>query len=143
MLYQQTLKILEKSMNNFESSLKPIPVALALGILGGAALIVTTILTSKGPAIFIPYTALLIATFASLRAVNWPSFPKRFTSALLAFMVATISLYLFIGLFDAGTLLEIPAWGHFWRIGLMTAIGGLLSFAIAYLACLGRSQVAG
>lgn len=128
-------------MNNFESALKPIPVALALGVLGGAALIITTIITSKGSAIFIPYTALLIATFISLRAVNWSSFSKRFISALLAFMVATISLYLFIGFFDAGTILEIPAWGHIWRFGLLTAIGGLLSFAVAYLVNIGRGQI--
>ena len=129
-------------MNNFESNKKPIPVALALGVLGGAALIVTIILTSKGPAIFIPYTALLIATFVSLRAVNWSSFSKRFTASFLAFMVATIMLYLFIGIYDAGTILEISVWGHLWRLGFMAAIGSALSFAVSYLADVGQSQLA-
>lgn len=129
-------------MTYSESAKKPIPVAFALGVLGGAALIITTIVTSKGLAIFIPYTALIIATFAALRAVKWSSFFKRFNSSFLAFMIATISLYLFIGIFDAGTILEISAWGHIWRLGLMAAIGGLLSFAVAYLADVGRRQIA-
>jgi len=129
-------------MNYLQSAKKPIPVALALGIIGGAALIITTIVTTKGLAIFIPYTALIIATFAALRVVQWSAFSKRFTSSFLAFMVATISLYLFIGIVDAGTILEISVWGHTWRLGLMAAIGGLLSFAVAYLANIGRSQIA-
>lgn len=129
-------------MAYFESAKKPIPVALALGISGGAALIITTLLTSKGLAIFIPYTALLVATFTALLVVNWSSFSKRFTTSFLTFMVATIITYLFIGIFDAGTILEITAWGHIWRLGLMAAIGGLLSFAVAYLADIGRSRIA-
>jgi len=129
-------------MTYLESAKKPIPIAVSLGVLGGAALIVTSIVTSKGPAIFIPYSALIIATFAALRAVKWSAFSKRFTSSFLAFIVATISLYLFIGIFDAGTILEISVWGHIWRLGLMGAIGGLLSFAVAYLADVGQSQLA-
>ena len=129
-------------MTHVESVKKPIPVAFALGILGGAALIITTIVTSKGLAIFIPYTALIVATFAALRAIHCSSFSKRFASSFLAFMVATIILDLFIGIYDAGTILEVPVWGHLWRLGLMAAIGGLLSFAIAYLADLGQSQIA-
>ena len=120
-------------MPYIKSTKKPIPTALALGTLGGAALIITTILTSTGPAIFIPYTALIIAIFIALRAVNWSSFSKRFTTSLLAFMVATIILDLYIGIFDAGTIFKIPLWGHIWRLGVMTLIGGILSFSVAYL----------
>ena len=129
-------------MTYLESVKKPIPVAFALGILGGAALIITTIVTSKGLAIFIPYTALIIATFAALRTVHWSSFSKRFSTSFLTFMVATIIMYLFIGIYDAGTILDIPVWGHIWRLGLMAAIGGTLSFAVAYLADIGQSQIA-
>lgn len=127
-------------MTSFESAKKPIPAAFALGLLGGTALIITTLLTSKGLAIFIPYTALIIAIFAALRAVNWPSFSKRFTTSFLTFIVATTILYLFIGIYDAGTILEISAWGHIWRLGLMALIGGILSLAIAYLADIGKAK---
>src|SRR5690625_427819 len=96
---------------------KPFPVALALGILGGVALIITTMLTTDGPTIFIPYAVLIMAIFSALRAVNWSSFSRRFTTSLLTFMIATIIIYLFIGIFEAGTILEIPVWGHIWRLG--------------------------
>lgn len=129
-------------MYDFESTKKPIPLALSLGIIGGTALIITTIVTSKGLAIFIPYTALIIAIFAVLRAVHWSSFSKRFSTSFLTFMVATLIMYLFIGIYDAGTILEIPVWGHIWRLGLVAAIGGALSFAVAYLADVGQSQIA-
>lgn len=129
-------------MTDFESAKKPIPIALALGFLGGAALIMTTELTNTGPAIYIPYTVLIIATFAALRAVNWSSFSKRFSASLLTFMVATIIWYLFIGIFDAGTILEISVWGHLWRLGFFAAIGGILSLAVAYLSGAGQNQIA-
>lgn len=129
-------------MTHFKSAKKPVPVGLSLGILGGAALIITTLFTTNGFAIFLPYAALPIATFAALRALQWSSISKRFVTSLLTFMVATIILYLFIGIFDAGTILEISVWGHLWRLGLMAAIGAALSFAVAYLVDVGRSQVA-
>lgn len=120
---------------------KPIPVALAIGILGGAALIMTTELTNKGPAIYIPYAVLVITIFGVLRSIRWPELTKRFAASFLAFMVSTIILYLFIGIFAAGTITEITLWGHAWRLGFMAAIGGVLSFAVAYLADVGRSRV--
>ena len=125
-----------------ECTKKPIPVAFALGILGGAALISTSELTNTGPAIYIRYAILMLAIFATLRSINWPELSKCFTTSFLAFMVATVVLYLYIGIFDTGTILEISLWGHLWRLGLMAAIGGLLSFALAYLSNVGRSQIA-
>jgi hypothetical protein len=111
---------------------KPFPIALSIGSLCGVAIIITTIVTSKGPAIFISYTALLIATFVVLRAGNFSSFSKRFTTSFLAFMIATIIMYLYIGFFDAGTILEIPVLGHIWRLGFFATIGGILSGTVAY-----------
>lgn len=126
-----------KEMACVDSAKKPIPIVLALGFLGGATLILTTFLTSKGLAIFVAYTALFITTVAVLRAVDWSSFSKRFTTSFLIFMVATIVLYLFIGIFDAGTILEIPVQGHLWRLGLIAVIGSVLSLSVAYLANIG------
>ena len=117
---------------------KPTPVALSLELLGGAALIITTQLTSKGSIIYVPYTTLVIATFFTLRLANWPEFSKRFTAAFLSFMLATIILYLFIGIYDAGTISQIAVPGHIWRLGFMAIIGAVLSGAISYLADIGR-----
>lgn len=55
-------------------------------------------------------------------------------------MVATLVVYVFVGAVLAGTLLDIPVWGHAWRLGMMAAIGGVLSGAVAYLADLGRPR---
>lgn len=112
---------------------KPFTIVFSIGSLGGVALIITTLLTSKGFIIFIPFAVLIIANFVILRASKWSSFSKRFTTSFLIFMVATIILYLFIGFFDAGTILDISVWGHIWRLGLMATIGGMLSLVIAYL----------
>jgi len=131
-----------EDVTDFESAKKPVPVALALGILGGAALIMTTELTNTGPAIYIPYAVLIIAIFTTLRSIHWPELSKRFTTSFLAFMVSTVILYLFITTVSAGTLFEITIWGHAWRLGFMAAIGGILSLAVAYLADIGRSQIA-
>lgn len=124
------------------STKKPVPVALSLGLLGGAALIITTQLTTKGPAIYIPYTALVIVTFITLRLINWPEFYRRFIAAFLSFMVASVLMYIFIGIYDAGTFFELPVWGHAWRLGFLAVVGGILSAAIAYLADIGHMQTA-
>jgi hypothetical protein len=58
----------------------------------------------------------------------------RFALALGVFMLATVLLYLFIGLFHAKTLFVISPLGHAWRLGLMLLIGGALSAAVAQLA---------
>ena len=131
-----------EDVTDFESAKKPVPVALAIGILGGAALIMTTELTNTGPAIYIPYAVLIIAIFTTLRSIHWPKLSKRFTTSFLAFMVSTVILYLFITTVSAGTLFEITIWGHAWRLGFMAVIGGILSLAVAYLADIGRSQIA-
>lgn len=116
----------------------PVLVALALGILGGAALIVTKGLTGGGPLVFLPYSALVLGSLAAVRLAGWPEFSRRFVAAFLAFMVATVVFYVYIAA-SAGTFLEISVWGHTWRLGFMAGIGGVLSGSVAYLADLGRA----
>ena len=117
---------------------RPVPLALALGVLGGGALIMTEWLSTNGPLIFVPYAALVLSSLVAVRLAGWPEFSRRFVAAFGAFMVATVVLYVFVGAVLAGTLSDIPAWGHAWRLGFMAAIGGVLSGAVAYLADLGR-----
>ena len=115
-----------------------VPLALALGALGGAALIAMTWLSTRGPLILLPYGALVLSSLVAVRLAGWPEFSRRSAAAFLAFMVATVVLYVFIGTVASGTLLEVSAWGHTWRLGFMALIGGVLSGAVAYLAGLGR-----
>jgi hypothetical protein len=121
-------------MNNLALNLKkPIPLTLILGIFGGTGLILPSALAIYGFTIFIPYAALVIVTFVVLRLANMPSLVKRFSTAFVAFMLATIVFYIFATI-EAGTILKISVWGHIGRLGLMAIIGGSLSLNAAYLA---------
>ena len=125
---------------SLHSPKQPLPLALALGVLGGAGLVVTTMITAGGPLVLLPYAALVIASLVAVRLAGWPEFSRRFLAAFLTFMTATVVLYVFIGAAGAGTLFKIPMWGHAWRLGLMAGIGAVLSGAVAYLADLGRRE---
>jgi hypothetical protein len=109
----------------------PIAFILALGFLGGSALIVATFLTHRGPVIFVPYTAIVLITAAYLRLEHVTPFRRRFGIALGVFMVATLVFHLFITAFKAKTILKISLFGHAWRIGFMLAIGAVLSLCVA------------
>lgn len=112
---------------------QPIAFVLSLGLLGGAALIATVSLSTRGPLIYIPYAAIVLTSAAYLRFERVQPFGMRFGLALGSFMVATVLLYLFIGIFHAKTLLVISPLGHAWRLGLMLLIGSALSAAVAQL----------
>ena len=121
-----------------KSTKKPVPVALALGVLGGAALIMTTELTARGPAIYIPYAVLVIAIFITLRLINWTAFYRRFAASFLAFMTATIILGIFITVVKEDNFFKIPFWWHISVLAFMSAISGILGLAVAYLADIGK-----
>jgi hypothetical protein len=118
---------------------RPVAFTLALGLLGGAALIVTSWAISRGPIVLLPYAALVLVTAAYLRIERVQHFARRFGLALGSFMVATIVLYLFIGLVSAKTLFVISLWGHAWRLGIMLAMGAALSAAVAQLTATQQS----
>ncbi len=129
-------------MNTLALSLKePIPLTLVLGIFGGIGLILASVMTTIGPAIFIPYAVLVIAIFAALRLADLPNLVQRFSTEFLAFMLATVIMYFFIVTIEAGTLTIIPWWGHVGRLGFMAIIGGSLSLNAAVLADVGSKPV--
>jgi hypothetical protein len=117
-------------MNAFALNLKKtIPLTLMLGILGGIGLIMAN-------AIFIPYApyaTLVIVTFVALRLADLPNIEQRFSTAFLAFMLATIILHTFTEI-ETGTLAKTPVLEHIWMLGLMAIIGGSLSLNVAVLS---------
>ena len=119
---------------------RPVPFMLALGLLGGGALITVAWTTTRGPLVLIPYAALILAAWLYLRLESVQGWSRRFILTLGSFMVATVLFYLFIGAVLARTLLEIPAWGHAWRLGLMLLIGTVLSAAVAQLTATRTQQ---
>jgi len=94
-------------------------------------MIVTTMMTHRGPMVFIPYTLLVLTSAVYLKLGAVAPFARRFSMALGAFMVATMWLYVYIGTFATGHIASLSLLGHAWRIGLMLAIGSALSAAVA------------
>lgn len=112
---------------------RPFGFMLALGFLGGAALITVEWATTRGPLVLLAYAALVLATGLYLRIELVQDWRRRFALALGAFTLATLMLYLFVGLVLARTLLGISPWGHTWRLGVVLMIGCALSAAVAQL----------
>jgi len=107
--------------------------ALVLGFLGGVALILVTMNSTRGALVYVPYAALLAALAALLARHRALPFKVRFRAGLAGFMAATALLYVYILLWASPTALSIPLWGHAWRLGLMVAIGAVLCAAIAFV----------
>jgi hypothetical protein len=105
--------------------------AVSLGLIGGAVLALTVRVTTRGPAIFVPYAAIVVLSAAYLRRTNIPSFGRRFGLTLVAFMTATAILYLFIATVTTHSLFRISAAGHAWRLGMMLGIGVVVSTLVA------------
>ena len=106
---------------------------LALGVLGGAALVSTVALTARGPMIFVPYAAVILVAGCYLRLERVQPFRRRLGLVLGAFMTATLILYAFIFTFGNATVNSISLVGHVWRLGLMLGVGAVLSAAVAQL----------
>lgn len=103
-----------------------------VGLLGGVALLAAPILGFRGPAIYVPYTGLVL-TLATLAGVHrefgrWHRFELVFTG----FMVASLVMYLYIILIDNPSALGIPLWGHAWRLGFLATIGTVLAAGAAF-----------
>lgn len=131
-ILMNTDELKEKSMPHIGAATRrPVAFSIALGILGGGALIATTMLSSRGPLVLVPYAALMIIAALFLRAEVVQPLSRRFSLALGAFMTATVILYLFIAIFAAHSLTTISLAGHLWRLGVMLGIGAVLSAAVA------------
>lgn len=107
--------------------------SLSAGVLGGALLIITQALASRAPMIYLPYAAVVVLTAVWLRVDRVQPFARRWLLSLGTFMVSTIILYFYIGLRSSHTLFKISLLGHAWRLGLMLAIGAVISGAVAFL----------
>jgi len=116
-----------------QATSRPIAFVASLGVLGGAALIATVSLSRRGPMIYIPYAAIILVAAFYLRSEHVQAFGTRFAMVLGAFMLATVIIYLFVGLYTAKSLFVISLAGHAWRLAFMFAIGALLSAAVAQL----------
>lgn len=111
-------------------SARSFSLAIALGVVGGAILVLSHVFFTPGKYLLIPYAAVVLGTTAVIRAEHLASFAERFMAGLTAFMIASLALYVRIG-FETGGL---PWAGHAWRIGVMLGIGVAINLATARLA---------
>jgi hypothetical protein len=76
----------------------PLLFAIVAGALCGVALIATTALSRNGWLMLLPYLALAVAAAIYLRRQKVALFFQRFVACLLAFVVATVMVILYIDL---------------------------------------------
>lgn len=114
--------------------------ALSLGLLGGAALVTTAWLTRKGPAILIPYGALVGGTLLYLRAGRVLPFRRRYAVALGAFLVATAVLLVWIVTIGNPEPTSRSLWPPATSLLATVGLGALLSAAVAHLSRPSRGE---
>ncbi len=102
--------------------------AVALGALGGATLVLFAVFFSAGKLLLLPYGLFVVATAVVLKSCRVPTYPARFMVGLASFLLATAALYVFIA---ANTGTSISFGGHLWRILLMVGIGAAINAAVA------------
>jgi hypothetical protein len=109
-------------------------IAAAWGILGGVFLVMGQawgVPRTRASLIFLVFASVVIGSAITLRRSG--SRPRRFALGLGAFMLATLILYLYIGVVVNPHVLNLPVWDHAWRLGLILAVGALATGAALVL----------
>jgi hypothetical protein len=99
-----------------------------IGLIGGLALVSVPLLGLRGPMIYVPYT-ILVLVLAFLSGVFKFERRPRFEFMFTGFIVASLVLYLYIILIASRSALDIPLWGHAWRLGFLAIIGAIAGVA--------------
>ena len=102
--------------------------AAALGVLGGATLVLSAAFFARGKYILLPYALFVVATGIVLKSCRVTEYSSRFFIGLTAFFVASMALYVYIGTNVSST---IPWHGHLWRILVVLGIGAAIHAAVA------------
>lgn len=109
------------------------------GLIGGGLIAATIQLTTRGPAVYIPYTAMLLSLLVYFRVSHLFSFKQRFSVAFIAFVTATAVGYIYVvATVNRADLNDTPLWRNPWPIAVFVLIGCAWSTVIALA---GRSPV--
>jgi hypothetical protein len=123
--------------------------AAVIGAFGGAGLALTATYSRRGPMIYPVYASILAALAVLLS--RYPDLPYlgRVLAALIGFCIATAAAYAAVGILarrarrrlvakgrlPASALhFRLSIVGHAWRIGLLLAIGTIVSAGVAFVA---------
>ncbi len=123
------------------------PRAIVLGLLGGAALVLTVTYSRRGPMIYLPYAALLVAMGLLLSRYSQLPYTARFAAALAALLIATVPLYVAVAILSARGREELcregrlpphtegsSMWARTLRVAFLLLLGVIASAGVAYVA---------
>lgn len=111
---------------------RSLSLALALGALGGATLVLSALFLTPGKYLLLPYALVVLGSIFAIRAEGMAAFSERFFTGLLAFTLSSLVLYVSLALSPA--VARIGILGHAWRFGLLVGTGALISLATARVA---------
>jgi hypothetical protein len=123
--------------------------AVVIGAFGGTGLALTAIYSRRGPLIYPVYATILAALALLLARYPALTYVARLTAALTGFGVASAALYFTTGVLadrqrrrlvaqgrlpPAALHYHLSVLGHAWRIGMLVAIGTLVSAGVAFVS---------
>jgi len=112
---------------------RALSLAVALGALGGAALVLSAMfITGPGKSILLTWAAVVVGTTVAIRAERLSSFSTRFAVGLVAFVISSLALY--VALVLSPQTAHLGFGGHAWRVGFIVALGALFNLATASIA---------
>jgi len=111
---------------------RSLSLAVALGLLGGATLVLSAMFFTPGKYLLIPYAFVVLASLVAIRAEGMAAYSERFFTGLLAFVLASIPVYVATAL--SPSVAQVGFFGHAWRFGLLVGIGALVNLATARVA---------
>lgn len=103
---------------------------LALGLLGGTALVLSYMFFTRGPYLLLIYAGVVIATGIILKTTQVASYAARFQVGLGSFMLASLAHYVYVCI-ESSAFSHLTIFGHIWRLGVMLSIGTTLNLALA------------
>ncbi len=112
---------------------RALSLAVALGALGGAALVLSAMfITGPGKNILLTWALVVVGTTVAVRAERLSSFFTRFAVGLIAFVISSLALYVALAFSPQTSHLGLG--GHAWRVGFIVALGALINLATASVA---------
>jgi ABC-type iron transport system FetAB permease component len=107
--------------------------ALVLGALGGIALVLVQVFSTRGPLIFLPYIGLFVALAALVARHRAQRFSARTVASFAAFVLSTAMSWLYVMIVANPQPLWQPSWLGVWHVMLVFGAGALLAAAVAYI----------
>jgi hypothetical protein len=113
-------------------SLRTVSLAAALGVVGGAVIVLSHMFFTPGKYVLIPYSAVIVGATLAVRAEMLASFAERFATGLLAFVLYAGAHYVAVSFSPGVSSLGLLA--HAWRLAVLLGIGAIINLATARLA---------